>query len=371
MLAVRGPHQVADVGVVTLRGLDRGLGGGVVEIDLVLSGDIADVGDPLAVRAPGSAALVGSGGVGDIPCDTLAHRDVEDLAADCRDSPLAVRGNADAATAAKAASATALHLLVFGTGIDEVGDEGDVDLLGLLRGGIELVEVATLLEDHQLAVGAGELHVEVIERGNLGRGLCLGVIDKDVHRHVAVRGEIDLIADPHREYVLSGVVGDLLDGLPVIDPDLVGHTSAVVLPGAELPHHTVVSQFCPVGGIAAETSLGKRQLLGHAALDGDLPELAGEALAGAVAVDDVLAVDCPTHHDVVGAHTVAKIIPGVGGRVGQTDRLTAASGDDVNLAVAVILSREGDGLAVRGIFGEHLIADVRGQPLGLAARQGR
>ena len=106
MLAVRSPHQVADVGVVALCSLDSSFRRGFVKINLVLSGDIADVGDVLAVRTPCRSPFVCSGSLGDVPGDSLAHRHVEDLTTGRHGCPLSVRRDAES---------TALHLLQFGT----------------------------------------------------------------------------------------------------------------------------------------------------------------------------------------------------------------------------------------------------------------
>ena len=357
MLAVRSPHQVADVGVVVLGSLDSGSGSGLIEIDLVLSGLVTDVGDILSVRTPGCSPLVGTGGLGDIPCDTLANRNVENLSTCGHSSPLSIRRDTES---------TAGDFLKLGTGIDHVGSQGDVDLLSLLRRRIEFIEETSLLEDDELAVGAGELDVEIREVGDLRGSLRGSVVHEYVHVHVAVGHEIDLIADPHREDILCSIVSDLLDALSVIDPNLVGHTATVVFPCTELPHDTVVSQFLPIGGETAESTLGKGNLLGHSTLYRNLPELAGETVTGPVTIDYVLSIISPGHDNVVRTHTVSQIITGVGGSVGQTHGLAAGSRDDVNFPVAIVFTGKCYGLPVRGIFREHLVADVGGKTLGLS-----
>ena len=303
MLTVRCPHQVADVGVITLGGLDGGLGSCLIEIDLVLTGLVADVGDVLTVGAPSCSPLVGSRSLGDVPCDSLAHRNVEDLTTGGDSGSLAISRDAESPSG---------DLLQFRTGIDKVGGEGDVDLLSLLGGRIEFIEEATLLEHHQLTVGAGELDIEVIEVRHLRRNLCLGVVHEYIHVHVTVGSEIDLIADPHGEDVLGGIVGDFLNALAIVDPDLVSHASTIVLPCPELPHHAVVSQLLPIGRIAAEATFRKRKFLRHTAVDRHFPKLARETVTGPVAENDVLAVGSPCHDDIVGTHAVSKIITRIG-----------------------------------------------------------
>ena len=244
-----------------------------------------------------------------------------------------------------------------------------MDLLGLLGRGIELVEEASLFEDDQLSVGAGELHVEVVELGDLRSGLGLRVIDEDVHGHVTVGGEVDLVSHPHGEYVLGDVVGDFLDLLPVIDPDLVGHSATIVFPCTELPHDPVVGEFPAVRGITAETSFRKRDFLRHPALYGDLPEFPGETVPGPVAVDNIFPVRSPAHDYVVGAHPVSKVVTAIGSGVGETHRLATGGRYQVDFAVAVVFTGEGDHLAIRGIAREHLVTDVRGEPARLASRK--
>ena len=91
MLGIRSPEQVADISVVILCGLDCGSSGRIIKIDLVLTGNIADVGDILAVRAPCGAPLIGPRGLGDIPGDSLSNGDVEDFTTSGNSRPLAIR----------------------------------------------------------------------------------------------------------------------------------------------------------------------------------------------------------------------------------------------------------------------------------------
>ena len=156
-------------------------------------------------------------------------------------------------------------------------------------------------------------------------------------------------------------------GLGVIDPHVVRHAAPVVLPSAEFAHHAVVGQLFPVRRIGAEAAFRKRNLRGHPALGPHGPELAGEPVADAVAVYDPLSVRGPAHDDVVRAHTVAQVVAAVGGGIGEPDRLAACGRNQVHLAVAVILAREGDALSVGRESGEHLVADMRGKPAGYAA----
>ena len=234
------------------------------------------------------------------------------------------------------------------------------------------MDIASLFEHDGLAVGAGELDVEVREFGDLFRLAGLGVVDKEVHSHVTVGNEEDFVADPHGEDVLGVVFGDIGDALlgRIPDPDVVCHAAAVVLPGAEFTHHAVVGQPLAVGRPAAEAPFREGNLFGHAALGGYGPEFAGEAVAYAVAVDYLLAVAAPCHHHVVGAHTVAHVVTRVGGCVGEPYRFAALRGHQVNLAVAVVLGCEGYAAAVGGVAGESFVSQVGRQPAGLSSAYG-
>ena len=364
VLAVRAPLQGSDVGVGPLRDLDgRAAVHGVIQVDLRLARGVADPGDPFTVRAPVGAAVVGTGRAADAAGDALFHGDVEDFAAGGHDHPGPVGREAHGSTLPG-------DVDPLGASVNIVRCEryGNLDGLAVLR--VQPVQPAAVLEDDGLAVGGGELHVVLLEVRHLLRLLRLGIVHEQVHDHVAVGGEEDLVADPHREDVLGYVIGDILHlaGLGVIDPHVVRHATPVVLPGAEFAHHAVVGQFLPVRGIGAEAALRERNLRRHAPFRTHGPEFSREAVADAVAIDDLLPVRGPAHHDVVRAHAVAQVVAAVGGRVGQSDGFAALGRNQIHFPVAVVFGGEGDALAVRRVPGEHFIADVGGQAPGFAAR---
>ena len=92
-----------------------------------------------------------------------------------------------------------------------VGGQRDVDLFGFLCGRIEPIDIAGIFEDDQLPVRAWELDIIFDEVGYLRGRFCFCIVDKEVHRPVAVGEEIDFVADPHREDVLCMIVRDVLD----------------------------------------------------------------------------------------------------------------------------------------------------------------
>ena len=363
--AVRTPREVADIRVVVFRQLNRVATLGGLHPQLRFAGGVGDVSDVFAVGRPGAAAVVCAGRTGEVFRHALLYGQVEDFAAGRGHDPFAVRREASAAQV--------LAAVLDGTaGVNIVRRQRDLHLLGPLRGRVEAVDVAAILEDDQPAVGGGELDVVVLEVGHLLRLLGRRVVDKDVHRAVTVREEVDLVAHPHGEDVLGVVVGHVLHGflVRVVDPDVVGHAAFVILPRAELTHHAVVSQTSAVGRVAAKAALGQGDRLGESAVTTDGEESAAEAVADAVAIDDARAVRGPGHDDVVRPHAVAEVVAGVGRGVGQAHRLAAVGGDGVDLRVAVVLAGEGDRAAVGREARKHFIARVRRQPSGLAARSG-
>ena len=86
-----------------------------------------------------------------------------------------------------------------------------MNLFTLLGLRIQLEKEAAFLIDDPFPVGRREPDVVVLPVGHLGYGLGVGVVHEQVHDHVPVRCEIDLVPDPHREDVLRIVVCNLND----------------------------------------------------------------------------------------------------------------------------------------------------------------
>ena len=282
-----------------------------------------------------------TGRVGNVAGDAMLCRHVKHLATGTQ--------NQTAAIGSKTAAAQVVtHLALLLAGKIVLAVEINGDFLATLGRWVEHIEIAAILEDDLAAATVGELHIILGEIGHLLCSTSSGVIHKDVHAVVTVAHEIDLVANPHGINVLSDVVSDVCHrfGLGVIDPDIIGHTALVVLPSAELTEDAVISQFGAVGIVAAETTLGQRQFLGHTAIHRGFPQFAVKALTDAVTVDDAASVRSPCHGDVVGTHAVAPIITRVAGGESDTFRLASLSGHDIDLGVAVILSGERDGAAV-------------------------
>ena len=275
---------------------------------------------------------------------TFLGRQGEDVSPCHDENPLAVRGEAETRQGAA-------YLAVFAAAVDVIVREGDADFLGLASlADVVFVDVTSVLEDYPVLRAGRELAVILGEIGDLACLLAAGVIDEEVHRPVAVREVVDLIPHPHREDVLGVVVCDFLQtgGADSVDPDVVGLPSAIVFPCAELAEHPVHREFAPVRRVGAEASLGGRDDLRGAAFGSDLAEIAAQPAETVLlaAVDYLAAVRSPAHHDIVGTHTLADLIPVDEGRVGDPAGFAASEGHRVYFRITVVLARERYGLAV-------------------------
>ena len=96
-----------------------------------------------------------------------------------------------------------------------------------------------------LAVRTGELDVVVGILRHLLRLLGASVVNKEVHRLVAVGDEKDFLTYPHGADVLRHVVRQVLHllGLRIVKPDVIRHAATVILPVAELAEDAVVGQL--------------------------------------------------------------------------------------------------------------------------------
>ena len=167
-------------------------------------------------------------------------------------------------------------MLQFGTSVDIFTIQRDGDLLRLAALRIEFVEITAMLIDNHLTIRAGELYVIVGVIGHLFGFASLGVVDKQVHGHIPIRREKDLVANPHRKDILSLVVRDIghLLGCRIVDPDVVGHTATIIFPVAEFTEGPVISQLFAIGRVRAEATFGQRQRLRHSTLFGNTPQFA-------------------------------------------------------------------------------------------------
>src|SRR5262249_49953580 len=134
---------------------------------------------------------------------------------------------------------------------------------------IEAVDVTAVLENDRVLARGRELDVELGEVGAPRHFLEQSVVRVEVEPHLlaAVREEVHLRADEHRDDVLRGVVCELRRLLrgEVVEPDVIAHPTAIALPGAELAEDAVERELLAVGRIAREPAPREWQLFREAA----------------------------------------------------------------------------------------------------------
>jgi len=315
------------------------------DVDLVLAAGVGDVGDPLAVGRPDRRAVVDAGGAGQVADGALLGRDGEDVAAGVEHGALAVGTDVEIVD-------VLLDVGEPAPGDGAVGGHADGHLGRLLRGQVEPVDPAAVLEHDGGVAERRELDIERVIVGELAGLLGAPLVDIQVHAAVgsAVGQEVDPVAVPHGDDVLGRVVGDVLGLLrrEVVDPDVVGLAAAVALPGAELAEHAVVGELLAVGGIGAEAAARQGELPRQVAVRAHQVELSLEVveLPHAGAEDDLTAGGRPAHHDVVGTHAVGDVVAAQRRRPGQALGDAPLGGNQIDLGVAVVLAGERQVLAV-------------------------
>ena len=316
----------------------------------VLAGPVTEVRDVLAVGGPGRLALGRRARVGQVPDVALLRGHRENLAAGLHHDPLAGRRQAHVGHPVGDVSPPRHHPR-------EIPGDGDLEDARLARLGVELVDEAALLEDHDARARVEGLHVEVAELRELRELLRLRLVGPDVRDAVPVGNEDHRLAQPGGVHVLGvGPRGRHEVVAPEVhDPDgpvlAAPVVAAFLVPGAVHP----VGDVAAVGRDPALVAARQGKRLLHAPLGGHGPEprRAARRPGGARrGEEDPLAVGRPP------LHRVSARVPR------EPPRLAAERGDDVDVGVPGVLGAEGHPLPVRRE------ARVRGLPLeaGQAAR---
>lgn len=331
---------------------------GVDDVDLLLAGAVRDVGDLPAVGRPAGPLVVSSGGAGEVAGDPLLDRRVEEVAAGREDRALSLGREGDVLD------------LVGGRelgrpGVEAVAGDVDGEVTRLPGAGVEDVQLAVhLIGDLPLRVGAGPADVPLRALGELGCGTAGEVVGVEVERAGAVRGEVDLVADPHRIAFGARGVGDLLRrlGCEIEDPEILRPTSLVALPGAEVAGEGGVGDLLAVRREIGAAAPGHGERLAETAGDrhGVDAALAMIPAVAQGAEEDRLAVRRPAV-DLIVVPPARRERP-AGGVEGELLGNATGRRNDVDLLVAVVLAGEGDPLAVRRELGEHLEPGMGGQP---------
>jgi hypothetical protein len=383
LAAVGRPQErvTPDVAVgrdATLRGGRRGRGsvarrprrrsrqaaGGVAHVDLVLAAAVAQVGDPAPVGRPDGVHRPHPRRDGQLDHLALLGRHGEHLAADGEDGALAGRRDVGSLDAG-------LDALPVGQRQRQIARDADRHLDAAAGRDVEEVEEAAVLVDDLAGLGVGAWPQDVVGvvAGELADLPRLEVVGVEVQGVLAVRGEVDLAADPHRLVVGDRIVDDALRlvGREVVDPDVLGAPAAVPLPAAELGLQGRVDEPGPVGREAAVAALRDAHRPLHAAGRGHQVGPA-DALAPRHPVgteDDVLAVRRPAEHLVVIAAARRQRADVVVER--QLARCAAVDADHEYLAVAAVFAGEGDPASVGRELGEELEPRMGGQSARAAA----
>ena len=207
------------------------------QIDLVLAGLVAEVGDPLAVRAPGRIALGHPGTPGEIDRDALFRRQRPDVPAHFHERALAGVGNGHV-------HQPRAHVLALGHQTRTVPRDANRNLVHAPAAEIEDVDRAPFLE-HDLALSliprtdARHLDVIVGVVGDLTALPGARVVDPEIPAVLGplVTQVVDLLAVPHRLGVGPLPVRDPLGGpvLQIVEPEIGAHATAVTLPGPVVP----------------------------------------------------------------------------------------------------------------------------------------
>ena len=174
------------------------------------------------------------------------------------------------------------------------------------------------------------------------------VVRIEVERAVAIRGEADGAADPHRVPVGAPVLGHAFDrvGLAVEDVELLRPAALVPLPRPEITEQRRVDDARPVGRQVPRPGLRHRQRHRQAPVDRRQEQPAVRQV-GAVAQrseQDRLPVRRPVVDLVVVAP--ARRERATGRIVGELPRHAPCGRNHVDLLVAVVLSGERDARAV-------------------------
>jgi hypothetical protein len=244
LLAVRGPGDPVEadrqaVGELLGLGLTRLVDG----VDLLLARGVGDVGDLDPVRGPDGVPIVGSGGAREVAHRAVLDGHGVDVAPRHEQGTLAVGREVEVLDVVR-------HRDVLGAGGERVRGHVDGDGVALAGGDVVDRQLTTqLVDDPALAVVARPAHVPGGRVGELLDAAARDVVGVEVQRAVAVRGEVDRVADPHGVAVGPRVVRHprRVEALEVEDPQVLGPAALVALPAPEVPGLWAIDDLLAVG----------------------------------------------------------------------------------------------------------------------------
>ena len=193
-----------------------------------------------------------------------------------------------------------------------------------------------------------------------------------MHSSIAIGSKIDaIVRSPHRTDILRRVVGQVFGRavLEIVNPNVVSHSTAIMLPGAEFAEDPVKRHFRIVWRKGNETSARHWQLLGQFRVEPDGEKLANEVVERfhPGTEDDQWFGILPGHHQIVGPHPVGDIVATEGGGSSQSFGSATFSGHDIDFGVAVVLGGKGELRSIRREMRERSITWAGGDSAGNAA----
>src|SRR6185295_14404340 len=227
---------------------------------------------------------------------------------------------------------------------------------------IEYAKLAVELIDYvAFAIGAWPAHIPRLMRRRLRSPAARGIVRIKIEVPVAIRVEIDRVADPHRIAARPRVVADLfrVERLQIEYVKLIRLAAAIALLGPEVARLRRVDHSRAVGRKSSGPGFGHRQRSGRPAGYGNGVEPRDrESPRVALRFEhDRLSVIRPAVDLIVITPTRCKWA--LRGIKRELFRLAAARGYYVDLFVAVVLTSERDPLTVGRELAEHLHARMR------------
>ena len=317
--------------------------------ELVFARFVGEVRDLLPIRRPHRAALVNAHRAGQVARVSFFRRHGDDLAAEVEHRACARRRQRRVPHVLRAADEARPGLL-------EIGGDADGQLLTGLRRGIQQVEITGLFVHHVAAAGGEREHGEVVVTRQLRDGFGPRLEREQVELAVAVRSEIDRVADPRRIGIVgaSRRLGNPVHAMiaDVVDEHFRRLAAAVVLPLQKSGRQRVVGDSVGGGGVTRARSVRNRQRLLDASVDRH-----GEQLGVAIRVRGA----SRREHDrlSVGREPLHEI----GARMPrEPPRHAAGDWNDVDVGVPLVLRAERDRRAVGGECRIRFPAEISRQP---------
>ena len=174
---------------------------------------------------------------------------------------------------------------------------------------IEQMHIARLFVDDRVGAGGGVHHVKVVVTSKLSELLRIRAVSKEVDHVIAIREEVDRVADPHRIGVVTVGPGKFLDGMIGKShySDRMGAAASVVPPIAglvpsrnERRRKFFVGDAAAIGRVSATESARHRQRLGQTAVQsyGPKPEVCCRRADPARPEEHATAIGRPAAHPV-------------------------------------------------------------------------